>query len=45
MKGYIEVRMQCEDDDWSERLEHDDFETLVVLEPGHYWPYLLKPGD
>lgn len=31
-------------DDSRERAERNDFAPVVVLGPGHYWPYLRKPG-
>ncbi|HEY1925174.1 MAG TPA: hypothetical protein VGG58_07970 [Candidatus Acidoferrum sp.] len=43
MRAYIEVRRQCE-----EMIRGGLNATILrpwyVLGPGHYWPYLLKPG-
>jgi len=44
MKAYIEVRTRCE-----EMIVHSGLNATIlrpwyVLGPGHYWPYLLKPG-
>ncbi|HKT47395.1 MAG TPA: NAD(P)H-binding protein [Candidatus Acidoferrales bacterium] len=44
MKSYIEVRAQCEDLIRSAGLNATILRPWYVLGPGHYWPYLLKPG-
>jgi len=44
MKAYIEVRMQCEELIGQSGLNTTILRPWYVLGPGHYWPYLLKPG-
>jgi uncharacterized protein YbjT (DUF2867 family) len=44
MKAYIEVRTRCEELIRESGLNATVFRPWYVLGPGHYWPYLLKPG-
>jgi uncharacterized protein YbjT (DUF2867 family) len=44
MKAYIEVRMACEETIRRSGLHATILRPWYVLGPGHYWPYLLKPG-
>ena|SRR5882724_8127168 len=44
MKAYIEVRTQCEEMIGQSGLNATILRPWYVLGPGHYWPYLLKPG-
>jgi len=44
MKAYIEVRTQCENLIRDSGLPATILRPWYVLGPGHYWPYLLKPG-
>jgi uncharacterized protein YbjT (DUF2867 family) len=44
MHAYIEVRSKCEETIRSSGLNATILRPWYVLGPGHYWPYLLKPG-
>jgi len=44
MHAYIEVRSKCEDTIRASGLNATILRPWYVLGPGHYWPYLLKPG-
>lgn len=44
MKSYIEVRTQCEAMIRQSGMNATILRPWYVLGPGHYWPYLLKPG-
>jgi uncharacterized protein YbjT (DUF2867 family) len=44
MKAYIEVRKHCEELIRQSGLNASILRPWYVLGPGHYWPYLLKPG-
>jgi uncharacterized protein YbjT (DUF2867 family) len=44
MKAYIEVRTRCEEMIGRSGLNATILRPWYVLGPGHYWPYLLKPG-
>jgi uncharacterized protein YbjT (DUF2867 family) len=44
MRAYIEVRMQCEEVIRRSGMNATILRPWYVLGPGHYWPYLLKPG-
>jgi uncharacterized protein YbjT (DUF2867 family) len=44
MKAYIEVRSQCEETIRRSGMNATILRPWYVLGPGHYWPYLLKPG-
>jgi uncharacterized protein YbjT (DUF2867 family) len=44
MKSYIEVRTQCEAMIQQSGMNTTILRPWYVLGPGHYWPYLLKPG-
>lgn len=44
MKAYIEVRTLCENLIIASGLNATILRPWYVLGPGHYWPYLLKPG-
>lgn len=44
MKAYIEVRTRCEEMIVQSGLCATILRPWYVLGPGHYWPYLLKPG-
>jgi uncharacterized protein YbjT (DUF2867 family) len=44
MKAYIEVRTACEEMIRASGLRATILRPGYVLGPGHYWPYLLKPG-
>jgi uncharacterized protein YbjT (DUF2867 family) len=44
MKAYIEVRTACEELIRASGLNATILRPWYVLGPGHYWPYLLKPG-
>ena len=44
MRAYIEVRTKCEDAIRASGLNATILRPWYVLGPGHYWPYLLKPG-
>jgi uncharacterized protein YbjT (DUF2867 family) len=44
MKAYIEARTQCEEMIRRSGLNATILRPWYVLGPGHYWPYLLKPG-
>jgi uncharacterized protein YbjT (DUF2867 family) len=44
MKAYVEVRTQCEELIRDSGLNATILRPWYVLGPGHYWPYLLKPG-
>ena len=44
MHAYIEVRTKCEDMICASGLNATILRPWYVLGPGHYWPYLLKPG-
>ena len=44
MRAYIEVRSQCEEMIRASGLNATILRPWYVLGPGHYWPYLLKPG-
>jgi uncharacterized protein YbjT (DUF2867 family) len=44
MKAYIEVRTRCEELIRQSGLNASILRPWYVLGPGHYWPYLLKPG-
>ncbi len=44
MKAYIEVRTQCEEMIRRSGMNATILRPWYVLGPGHYWPYLLKPG-
>ena len=44
MKAYIEVRTRCEETIRESGLNATILRPWYVLGPGHYWPYLLKPG-
>jgi uncharacterized protein YbjT (DUF2867 family) len=44
MKAYIEVRTRCEEIIERSGLNATILRPWYVLGPGHYWPYLLKPG-
>jgi uncharacterized protein YbjT (DUF2867 family) len=44
MKAYIDVRTQCEEMIWRSGMNATILRPWYVLGPGHYWPYLLKPG-
>jgi uncharacterized protein YbjT (DUF2867 family) len=44
MKAYIEVRTQCEELIRRSGMNATILRPWYVLGPGHYWPYLLKPG-
>jgi uncharacterized protein YbjT (DUF2867 family) len=44
MKAYVAVRSQCEEMIRSSGLNATILRPWYVLGPGHYWPYLLKPG-
>jgi uncharacterized protein YbjT (DUF2867 family) len=44
MKAYVEVRTRCEEIIERSGLKATILRPWYVLGPGHYWPYLLKPG-
>lgn len=44
MRAYIEVRTQCEEMIGASGLNATILRPWYVLGPGHYWPYVLKPG-
>ena len=44
MRAYIEVRSKCEDTIRASGLNATILRPWYVLGPGHYWPYMLKPG-
>jgi uncharacterized protein YbjT (DUF2867 family) len=44
MKAYIEVRTLCENLITASGLNATILRPWYVLGPGHYWPYLFKPG-
>jgi uncharacterized protein YbjT (DUF2867 family) len=44
MKSYIDVRTRCEEMIGHSGLNATILRPWYVLGPGHYWPYLLKPG-
>jgi uncharacterized protein YbjT (DUF2867 family) len=44
MHAYIEVRSKCEEIIRASGLNATILRPWYVLGPGHYWPYLLKPG-
>jgi uncharacterized protein YbjT (DUF2867 family) len=44
MRAYIEVRSACEEMIRASGLRATILRPWYVLGPGHYWPYLLKPG-
>ncbi len=44
MKAYVEVRTRCEEIIRESGLNATILRPWYVLGPGHYWPYLLKPG-
>jgi uncharacterized protein YbjT (DUF2867 family) len=44
MKAFIEVRMRCEEMIRTSGLNATILRPWYVLGPGHYWPYMLKPG-
>ncbi len=44
MRAYIEVRTQCEEMIRRSGLNATILRPWYVLGPGHYWPYLLRPG-
>lgn len=44
MRAYVAVRTQCEEMIRRSRLNATILRPWYVLGPGHYWPYLLKPG-
>lgn len=44
MKAYIEVRRLCEQIITESGLNATILRPWYVLGPGHYWPYVLKPG-
>jgi uncharacterized protein YbjT (DUF2867 family) len=44
MKAYVEVRTRCEEIIERSGLNATILRPWYVLGPGHYWPYLLKPG-
>lgn len=44
MKPYIEVRTRCEEMIGRSGLNATILRPWYVLGPGHYWPYVLKPG-
>ena len=44
MHAYIAVRTQCEETIRASGLNATILRPWYVLGPGHYWPYLLKPG-
>lgn len=44
MKDYIRVRSECEAKINASGLRATILRPWYVLGPGHYWPYLLKPG-
>jgi uncharacterized protein YbjT (DUF2867 family) len=44
MHAYIEVRTKCEETIRASVLKATILRPWYVLGPGHYWPYLLKPG-
>jgi len=44
MKDYIRVRSECEAKIIASGLRATILRPWYVLGPGHYWPYLLKPG-
>jgi len=44
MHAYIEVRSKCEQTIRASGLDATILRPWYVLGPGHYWPYLLKPG-
>jgi uncharacterized protein YbjT (DUF2867 family) len=44
MKAYIEVRAACEEKIRASGLKATILRPWYVLGPGHYWPYVLKPG-
>jgi uncharacterized protein YbjT (DUF2867 family) len=44
MHAYIEVRTKCEDMIRASGMNVTILRPWYVLGPGHYWPYLLKPG-
>jgi uncharacterized protein YbjT (DUF2867 family) len=44
MRAYIAVRSRCEEMIGASGLNATILRPWYVLGPGHYWPYLLKPG-
>jgi uncharacterized protein YbjT (DUF2867 family) len=44
MHAYIEVRSKCEEMIRAGAFNATILRPWYVLGPGHYWPYLLKPG-
>jgi uncharacterized protein YbjT (DUF2867 family) len=44
MHAYIEVRSRCEEMIRASGMNATILRPWYVLGPGHYWPYLLKPG-
>ena len=44
MKDYIRVRSECEEKIVASGMRTTILRPWYVLGPGHYWPYLLKPG-
>jgi uncharacterized protein YbjT (DUF2867 family) len=44
MKAYIQVRTLCEEMITACGLNATILRPWYVLGPGHYWPYILKPG-
>jgi len=44
MKDYIRVRSECEAKILESGMRTTILRPWYVLGPGHYWPYLLKPG-
>ena len=44
MKDYIRVRSECEEKILASGMRATILRPWYVLGPGHYWPYLLKPG-
>jgi uncharacterized protein YbjT (DUF2867 family) len=44
MKAYVQVRSECEAKIVESGLRATILRPWYVLGPGHYWPYLLKPG-
>jgi uncharacterized protein YbjT (DUF2867 family) len=44
MKAYVEVRTRCEEIIERSGLKATILRPWYVLGPGHYWPYILKPG-
>jgi len=44
MKDYIRVRSECEQKIVASGMGATMLRPWYVLGPGHYWPYLLKPG-